>query len=111
MAKNGIRYPGVIDLVTQGDEGVRLVLVQTEPLASGDAEALQEKLNNYLSFALDGQLVAIYPEAVGKPIAIRVDLYAAPEEAIMSFLRAFRAATMDYDVSLEVSTNGRDLLL
>ncbi len=67
-SRKGIRYPEVIDLVTDDPVGeeVLLVVVEERPW-SGDRselELLQQKLNNYLRFALDGAMQEQFPEFV-----------------------------------------------
>jgi hypothetical protein len=110
MTRNGIRYPDVIDLVAMDAEGTPiLIVVETEPLAADDAPALQQKLNNYLSYALDGQLVANYPQATGKPVRIRVDLYALPDEFIQEFFLRYAAACEQERMTLEVNIKDLDV--
>lgn len=103
----GIRHPDVVDLVTNGDDAFRLILVEEQELADNDALELQQKLNNYLGFALDGPLLERYPEASGKPICIRVDLYDQPSPFISEFLSQYAQAISGYGVAFELSVNGR----
>ncbi|GAA5177176.1 hypothetical protein GCM10025771_13770 [Niveibacterium umoris] len=105
----GIRHPDVVDLVTNGDDAFRLVLVEEQELTDDDALELQQKLNNYLGFALDGPLLERYPEASGKQACIRVDLYVQPSPFILEFLRQYAKAIDEYGVSFELSVNGREL--
>ncbi len=51
---------------------------------------LQEKLNNYLSFALDGQLQRLYPASSGKRVAIQIDSYQRPDEQTLSLIDVVR---------------------
>jgi hypothetical protein len=106
MSRTGIDFPCSVDLVTNGDEFAVLILIETRPLVNRDALALQEKLNNYLSFALDGGLAAKFPACAGKPACIRVDLYSQPDEFILEFLRKFASFLVEHGVSLEVNING-----
>jgi hypothetical protein len=49
---------------------------------------LQQKLNDYLAFALDGQMAEMYPESVGKRARIHVDLPREPSAPVREFLAA-----------------------
>jgi hypothetical protein len=51
---------------------------------------LQEKVNNYLSFALDGQMARQYPESAGKPIRLQLDCVAEPDADSARFLELAR---------------------
>lgn len=106
MNQSGISHPGKLDLVTRGDDGFRLVLVEDRPLSQGDAPALQEKLNNYLGFAIDGGLLEQYPESLGNKVTIRVDLFAQPDPFILDFMCQFRAAIAQHHVAVELTVNG-----
>ena len=68
MAQTGVQYPNKVDLVTRGDSCFHLVVVEEEELGQANTLALQEKLNNYLDFALGGGLVKNFPEANGMPV-------------------------------------------
>jgi hypothetical protein len=106
MNQTGISHPSKLDLVTRGDDGFRLVLVEDRSLSEDDAAALQEKLNNYLGFAIDGGLLAQYPESQGEKVSIRIDLYAEPVPFILDFVRQYRAAIAPYGVAVELTVNG-----
>jgi hypothetical protein len=56
MSRAGMEYPGIVDYVATKGSTCALVLVETRALADDDAIAFQEKVNNYLTCALDGQL-------------------------------------------------------
>jgi hypothetical protein len=112
MTRNGIQHPQVIDLVTQTEDGTYiLILVEAEPLDRSHALLLQDKLNNYLGFALDGQLERSYPSAKGQAVRIRIDLYAEPDGFIFEFLRRFRAVSLNDAIDVELTINQRPSVL
>jgi hypothetical protein len=111
MTKNGVRYPEVVDLVSVKDGTYELLLIETNPLTSEDAFALQEKLKNYLAFGLDGQLFKLYPDSRGRPLTIRVMLEALPEPFILEFLRNFETYIGEEGVSLVVDLVGKRIAL
>ena len=80
-----------MDLVTLAEDGseVRLYVVGDRPWTGSDAQlsSLQEKIQNYASFALDGQLVRDYPTAAGLPWVVVIDCQTgAPDEATRDLL-------------------------
>ena len=111
MNREGITYPNVLDLVTMSDDSCSLILVEERASREGDALALQEKLNNYLSYALDGGLAADYPESRGKRVNIRVDLYAAPHPFIVEFLARYRKTIASSGVGVICFCEGNELAL
>lgn len=112
MARSGIKHPEVVDLITQAADGTfRLILAETDALTGRHAVALQQKLQNYLTFAIEGQLVATHPKAKGAPVRIRVDLYAEPDELIFTFLRRFRILALEQGVELELGIHQQDVAL
>lgn len=65
-----------------------LITLETRPW-QGEVEQLkqlQTKVNNYLHFALDGELVQKYPQAVGKPVRIQLDCESEPAGETADFL-------------------------
>jgi hypothetical protein len=64
-----------IDLVATDAGGVRLFIVADRAWATdgSDIPSLSEKIHNYVAFALDGQMVALYPEVAGWRWAIVID--------------------------------------
>ena len=110
MSKAGIAHPTTLDLVTQSETEVRLVLVEESALSDEAAPALQEKMNNYLDYALSGELSKQYPGAGTKKAIIRVDLWARPSVFILEFLARYREAVAQYQIQVEVSVEGKAVL-
>jgi hypothetical protein len=77
-----------VDLVLEGSQGWELVLV-IEPGEwdmSRRLWLLQEKINGYASFALDGQMHQMYPDSVGKPVSIVIRPVDPPPPDIAKFI-------------------------
>jgi len=104
--ERGLAYPGVIDLLThEANSGsVDLVMFEPRPWDGGDEQLfeLQEKLNAYLSFALDGEMAESYPQLEGKPIRIILRCLEAPPEEAIDFLSHVREQIALQDIDLEV---------
>jgi hypothetical protein len=112
MTHNGIRFPDVIDLTTKALDGtIRLVLAETDALTGHDIPALKRKLDNYAAFAQSGELPRSPVATGGRPVLIRVDLYAEPEQLVVIFLRHYRTLLEKQGLGLEVSLNQADLTL
>ncbi|MBB2974950.1 hypothetical protein FHX49_000491 [Microbacterium endophyticum] len=78
---SGIADTNTIDLVAQDADGTYLlVMVESRPWGSDAAQAtqLQNKINTYAGYALDGLLAEHYPETVGQPVAIRLHCVDTP---------------------------------
>ena len=86
MSKCGAEFPEVIDYLTDKDGVCSLYIVQSMPLDDELTLKLQEKINNYLSFALDGQLIDEYPDMAGKKVQIKLELQYRPEGVAAEFI-------------------------
>jgi len=90
----GVENPRVIDLVTYDPKSGEYVLIMIEERKwDGSADRvlqLQAKVNNYLSFALDGQMARQYPDSVGKPLRLQLDCVAEPDANSAQFIELVR---------------------
>jgi hypothetical protein len=81
----------VIDIVSITPDGgsVELHMVQSSKWTGSRAQLLrlQDKLNNYASFALDGQLAKMYPSAAGLPWRIVLQCQTEPHPDVTDFIR------------------------
>ena len=78
-----IETTNVIDLVAHDPATDEVVLVMNEPRPwSGSDQQLfqfQEKLNTYLSFALDGEMHEAYPQFTGKKLRLQLETAFEPD--------------------------------
>ena len=106
----GLEYPGVIDALMHdtGRGELWLVMIERRRWAGGEAQLfqLQEKLNAYLSFALDGELAEAYPAHVGKPLRVILDTTHPPSPEVVHFLNLVREQISFQGVELEVRITG-----
>jgi len=110
MSNIGISHPSVLDLITQSDKEIRLILIEDRALSNEDAPLLQEKLNNYVGYALDGELLKNYPESQDKQVVLRVEFNAQPAQLIKEFMRKYREAIAQYEVQVELVIQGSPVL-
>jgi hypothetical protein len=99
-----------IDLVSLAPAGdkVRLYIVSDSPWTGSDSQlqSLQEKVHNYVGFALDGQLVQTYPETKGLPWEIVIDCQrGSPDSRSSQVLDRLREGLRRYGGDLQVSSN------
>jgi hypothetical protein len=105
-APSGISNPGVIDLFGFDQKTGEVVLAMTEPrLWDGTDERLhevQEKFNAYVSFLLDGEMVAAHPELEGKPARIELRCDHMPDERSLGLLNLIHDQIALQDIKMEV---------
>lgn len=93
-AMNGVENPGVLDALGVDPATGEFVLVMFEPRPwnIGDAQLvqLQEKLNAYLSFALDGEMEEQLPQAAGKKLRITLACAEEPPAPVTDLLTRVR---------------------
>jgi hypothetical protein len=70
--------------------------------SAGQLYLLQEKLNAYLSFALDGEMAGAYPDFTRSPIGLRIDCATPPDPATRHLLGHVRRQLQFQDIGLEV---------
>jgi hypothetical protein len=90
----GVQNPGVVDLISPDDDTGEVVLTILEEREWGSVPTqlneLQEKLNSYLSYVLDGFLVVEYPQYKARPVRVDLDCAGEPRAEDRGFLTAFR---------------------
>ena len=90
----GIANPRGLDALAFDKEAGEIVLIMIEPRPWDGSEErlfqLQEKVNSYLSFALDGELFDTFPQLVGKPVRLQLDCALPPDSMTEHFIAAVR---------------------
>lgn len=103
---NGIQNPGVLDAFAHDTRANRLVLAmyETRPWEGGEQQLfqLQEKLNAYLSFLLDGEMTESFPQLAGLPAEIQLRAAFEPPEEAWELIRRAREQIKFQNITLEV---------
>ena len=90
----GIENPRGLDALAFDGETGEAVLIMVEPRAWDGSEErlfqLQEKINSYLSFALDGEMTDTFPHLAGKPVRLQLDCAVPPDEMTEHFIGIVR---------------------
>lgn len=93
----GIHDPSQIDVVSAHPRTGEFCLVMLDTpewrRAPDRVQQLQAKVQNYIHFALGGQLARLYPDSVGKPVRLQLNLNAEPEGELARVLDQLRAET------------------
>ena len=109
-AQNGIANPAVLDALGQDPTTGEVVLVMFEPRPwdGGDTQLfqLQEKLNSYLSFALDGEMTEQLPQLTGRPVRISLACAEPPPEPVVTLLAKVREQIAFQGIGLTVEGLG-----
>jgi hypothetical protein len=91
---SGLENPGVLDAFAHDTRTDKLVLTMYEarPWLGEEMQLfqLQEKLNAYLSFVLDGELNDAYPELAGKHVEIQLRIVYEPDVKAFDLIRRVR---------------------
>jgi hypothetical protein len=102
----GVANPAVIDLfgVDGKTGGVVLAMNEPRPWDGSDERLheLQEKFNAYVSFLLDGEMIAAHPELAGKAARIELRCDHMPDERALRLLNLIHDQIALQDIKMEV---------
>jgi hypothetical protein len=102
----GVANPAVIDLFGVDGKNGQVVLAMNEPRPWDGADErlheLQEKFNAYVSFLLDGEMIAAHPELAGKPARIELRCDHMPDERALGLLNLIHDQIALQDITMEV---------
>jgi hypothetical protein len=82
-AADSILDPSKVDLVVEAADGqIELVIVQPGSWTGSDEQlqSFQSKVQTYVSFAVDGELAARFPEATDRPWVITIRSLVGPPD-------------------------------
>lgn len=87
-----------------------LAMFETRPWEHGEHQLyqLQEKLNAYVSFILDGEMKDNFPHLLGKPVRIELRTSHEPPQRAMDFLGRARDQLALQQIGLEVVVIGEE---
>ena len=94
LTPKGLAHPGVLDAFAYDARRGTLVLAmfETRPWDGGEKQLfqLQEKLNAYASFILDGEMTGAFPKYADKPVEIQLRTRYEPDEVALRLLAQAR---------------------
>ncbi|MEZ5066304.1 MAG: DUF6572 domain-containing protein [bacterium] len=103
----GVQNPNVLDLILASEPGeeplVTLVMTERRPFGAYEQlRQLEEKINRYLGYVLDGYLIQQFPEYEGWPVSIRLECVEEPTGETVEFLGEANAAIEGQGLRFEV---------
>ena len=103
----GVENPKLMDLITVDPVSGKIVLVMFERRAWGASpqqlKQIEEKINRYMGYVLDGFLAEHHPEYQGKPVQIRLDCAEPPRGDAVAFVHAAQHAIEAHGLELVVN--------
>jgi len=103
----GVQNPTIVDLIAVEPGSQKVVLAMTERRPWGAAPEqfgqIEEKINRYLGYVLDGFLVQHYPQYEGRPVIIRLDCAERPHGEAQRFVAAAAHAIASHGLELVVN--------
>ena len=84
-------------------------MIERRPWDGGEPQLfqLQEKLNAYLSFALDGEMADSFPALARRPLRVILDTAHPPSEEAVHLLSLVREQIALQGIALEVRVTGK----
>ncbi|MBM3856698.1 MAG: hypothetical protein FJ390_01890 [Verrucomicrobia bacterium] len=106
MPHSGLEKTGTLDAFVHDKDNDQLILAMFElrPWNLGELQLfqLQEKLNAYLSFILDGEMEESFPHLVDKPVRIELRTLHEPTEEVLGFLQRVKDQITHQQIELEI---------
>jgi hypothetical protein len=106
----GVEHAHVIDLIADDTKTgeVTLIMLEERPWDGSEIRLfqLQEKINAYLSFALDGEMAEAYPQFANRKLRIQLDCVGMPDSGVVEFLSMVREQIAFQGINLEVRVVG-----
>jgi hypothetical protein len=103
----GVENAKIMDLVTVDPASGKVVLAMFERRKWGASplqlRQIEEKINRYMGFALDGFLVEHYPQHKGKEVQLRLDCAEAPHGIAIDFVEKAKRAAAAYGLEFVVN--------
>jgi len=99
---SGVENPTVIDFVGYNPQTGTVTLAMVEERDWDGSEErllqLQEKINNYLSFVLDGQFAQTYTDYKDKQLVFQLNCAFHPDAGTLTFLDQVKNALAQYQI-------------
>jgi hypothetical protein len=103
---NGLEHPGVLDALAHDTRADKVVLAMYEvrPWTGKEVQLfqLQEKLNAYVSFILDGELQESFPDLASKSVEIQLRTLQDPDAKALEFISRAREQLALQQITFEI---------
>jgi hypothetical protein len=105
FGETGVQNPMIVDRIEVDPVSDRVVLVMIERRAWGadprQLTQIEEKINRYLAYALDGHLGQHYPQYRDRKVAVRLECAEAPAGEALRFVAAAEHATSAHGIAFD----------
>ncbi len=101
-----------IDFIARDKDGGAVLILIDDQEWDGSAKRiaeLQEKINAYAAYSIDGGLVRDHPDLAGKAVRLEVRCVHAPDPVAVHFLTAVKAVLLEHGLSLAVKQIRRQI--
>jgi hypothetical protein len=102
----GVANPAVVDLFAIDPKTNEILLAMHEPRPWDGSDVrlheLQEKFNAYVSFLLDGEMIAAHPELAGKTARIELRCDYMPDDRALALLNLIHDQIALQEIRMEV---------
>jgi hypothetical protein len=106
----GVEHAHVIDVIAHDSKTgeVALIMLEARPWDGSERRLfqLQEKINAYLSFALDGEMAESYPQFASTTVRLQLDCASMPGSDVVGFLSTVREQIAFQGINFEVRVMG-----
>lgn len=103
----GVQNPTVVDLITvdKTSDTVVIAMIERRPWGADARQfgQIEEKVNRYMGYVLDGFLGQQYPQYLGKHVQIRLDCAEQPHGEAERFVAAMRDAIEAHGIRFAVT--------
>ena len=100
----GVENAKVVDLISvdAASNKVVLTMIERRPWGASDRQfqQIEEKINRYMGYVLDGFLAEQYPQYEGKAVQIRLECAEEPHGDAVLFVQAAAHAAADHGLEL-----------
>jgi hypothetical protein len=107
----GVENAKVVDLIMVDPSSGKVVLVMVERRTWGASPRqfleIEEKINRYMGYVLDGFLAEHHPEFAGKSVQIRLDCVEEPHGEAMRFVQAAQHAIAAHGLEMIVNVTSQ----
>lgn len=111
----GVKNPQIIDLISFDQKQKEVVLVMVEErdwlTDSKQLHQLEEKINRYLGYVLDGFLGQQYPQYKGLPLRLQIECKQKPDPQTTHFLDKLKAYLKSEKISFRLKVLSEQELL
>jgi len=107
----GVENAKVIDLISTDPAADKVVLTMVERRPWGASpqqfQQIEEKINRYMGYVLEGFLADHYPQFEGKKVQLRLECAEEPHGDATLFVQAAARAAEDHGLELVVAVTPR----